>query len=427
MVEAWEGRLAKDGGTPVIEPGSLPTVSDASGRTFGEEELAELTEVIRSGRLGRNEGTKVKAFEQAFSRRWGVPYATASTSGTAALHLAIGAINPDPGDEIITTPITDFGTIIPILMQNAVPVFADIDPETWCLDPVSVERCITERTRAIILVHLFGRPADPDPILDIARRYGLRVIEDCSQAFLTESKGRLVGTIGDIGCFSFQQSKHMSCGDGGMTITKDEELAWRIRLFQDKGWPREGNLRTHLFLSPNYRMTELQGAVGLAQLKKLDDVVRRREERARQLTLALSDVPELRPIRLGPGDRASYWLYPMHVDTVSLGVSTKELAYALQQEGLPARAGYVEPMYKVPAIRERQTYGRSGYPFVGVREKEVVYPDGLCPHAEAMAERMILLAWNEGYTEEHVHAIAGGLKKVVTHYRQQRHQGGAAG
>ncbi|MDN4593404.1 DegT/DnrJ/EryC1/StrS family aminotransferase [Polycladomyces subterraneus] len=426
-MEVWEGRLAKDGGTPVIEPGSLPTVSDASGRTFGEEELAELTEVIRSGRLGRNEGTKVKAFEQAFARRWGVPHATASTSGTAALHLAIGAINPDPGDEIITTPITDFGTIIPILMQNAIPVFADIDPETWCLDPTSVEQRITDRTRAIILVHLFGRPADPDPILGIARRYGLRVIEDCSQAFLTESKGRLVGTIGDIGCFSFQQSKHMSCGDGGMTITKDEELAWRIRLFQDKGWPREGNLRTHLFLSPNYRMTELQGAVGLAQLKKLDDVVRRREERARQLTLALSDVPELRPIRLGPGDRASYWLYPMHVDTASLGVSTKELAYALQQEGLPARAGYVEPMYKVPAIRERQTYGRSGYPFVGAREKEVVYPDGLCPHAEAMAERMILLAWNERYTEEHVRAIASGLKKVVYHYRQQRHQGGAAG
>ena len=186
-------------------------------------------------RAGRADGHRVRA---ALAALYGADLAVASTSGTAAIHIAIGAINPEPGDEIITAPITDGGTIVPILYQNAIPVFADID-RTYNMDPASVERQITPRTKAILVVHLFGNPCDMDAMVDIACRHGLWLIEDCSQAHQTTYKGRLLGYLGDVGCFSLQQSKHMTTGDGGVTITNNLALANRLINFRDKGWNRQ--------------------------------------------------------------------------------------------------------------------------------------------------------------------------------------------
>ncbi|MEJ7838692.1 MAG: DegT/DnrJ/EryC1/StrS family aminotransferase [Thermomicrobiales bacterium] len=411
-------KLARDGGDK-IRTRPFPSVSNATGRTLGIEEIQAVEEVLRSGELNRTIAThsRVKSFENAFCTWLGVDQAVASTSGTSALHLAVAAIDPNPGDEIIVTPITDFGSIIPIIAQNAVPVFADVLPGTWCVDPESIRVNITERTRAIIVVHLFGQPADLDPILEIAAEHRIPVIEDCSQAYGALYKGQKVGTFGALGCFSLQQSKHITSGDGGLTVTNDPHLAYRMRLFSDKGWPREGELRTHLYYGVNYRMTELQGAVGGAQLPKLDGVIAARRRAGHLLESLIGELPGLSlPTLPGGGDSESvYWLFPIDIDTTVLGLSVGEFAAAVRAEGVPASAGYVTPMYLTPALAEGKTYGDSHFPFDSpyTMRSYTDFVAGLCPVAESMAERMLVVPINEKFTDHDVRDIAAAFTKVV--------------
>ncbi|MDP6380559.1 MAG: DegT/DnrJ/EryC1/StrS family aminotransferase, partial [Phycisphaerae bacterium] len=207
---------------------------------FGEEEEKLVIKALRSQIIFRYKMTQ--EFEEKFAAMYGMKYGIASTSGTASLHVAVGgAVNPNPGDEIITAPITDLGTIIPILSQNAIPIFADIDRRTYNMDPADVEAKITDRTRAILVVHLFGNACDMEAMVDIAKRHNLLLIEDCSQSHVTEYKGKYLGTWGDIGCYSLQQSKHMTTGDGGMTTTNDPKMAERMAFFADKGFNRDNN------------------------------------------------------------------------------------------------------------------------------------------------------------------------------------------
>src|SRR5215213_5947226 len=268
MTVVDQTRLAIDGGTPV-RPRPLP----GEQRQMGDDEIAELTEVIHSGRLGRHGGTKVKDLEQAFAARYGMKHAIAVSSGSAAVHTAVATIDPEPGDEIITTPCSDFGTVLGILFQNAIPVFADLDPETFCLDPASVEARLTDRTRAILAVNLFGGAADLGRLRAIADRRSIPLIEDCAQSQLTEYDGKLAGTIGDLGCFSLNATKHLNAGEGGVVVTNDDALAERARLFADKAWPRDQEGRYSLFLGQNYRLGELQAAVALVGLRRLRENV----------------------------------------------------------------------------------------------------------------------------------------------------------
>jgi dTDP-4-amino-4,6-dideoxygalactose transaminase len=408
--------LARDGG-PRVRETALPSVSSASGRTLGDEEIRALEEVIHSGKLNRTIApeSRAAAFERGFCEWLGVKEAVASTSGTSALHLAVAAIDPNPGDEIIVTPITDFGSVIPIIAQNAVPVFADVLPDTWCTDPESIRANITDRTRAIIVVHLFGQPADLDPILAIAAEHGIPVIEDCSQAYGATYKGRTVGTFGTLGCFSLQQSKHITSGDGGLTVTNDPDLARRMRLFSDKGWPREGEIRTHLFYGLNYRMTELQGAVALAQLPKLDGVIANRRRAGHLLEELLADVPGISVPALPENWESVYWLFPINVDTGVLNASVGELTAAIGAEGIPASAGYVMPLYLTPALAEGKTYGDSHFPFDShyTTRSYTDYTEGLCPVAESMSSRMFTVAINENYTDDDVRDIATAIAKVA--------------
>lgn len=191
--------------------------------------------VLRSGMLSGVWGTEVKALEREFAAMMGALHAVACSSGTAALHLAVAAVDPAPGDEVIVPPISDMGTVLPVIAQNAVPVFADLDPATGCLDPADVRRRITSGTRAIIVVHLFGRAARVRELREIADEAGVMLIEDCAQAFLSRESdsGPLVGTIGHVGCFSFQQTKHITTGDGGIVVTNDQDLARSMSLFSD--------------------------------------------------------------------------------------------------------------------------------------------------------------------------------------------------
>jgi perosamine synthetase len=392
----------------------LPAATDARGRTLGAEELAALERVIASGMLSAVWGTEVKALEAEMAGRFGLPHAVACSSGTAALHLAVAAADLSPADEVITTPISDFGTVAPILAQNAVPVFADVDAATGNLDPVAVRKAITARTKAIVAVHLFGAPAPIAELRAIADDHGLTLIEDCAQAWLTEvdDSGRLAGTVGHIGCFSLQQWKHITCGDGGLVITSDAARARRMRLFADKGWPRDENDRVHLFLGLNYRMTELQGAVARAQLAKVDEVVHRRRERAGQLAERLPALPGL---HLPDPTGHAWWMFPLIVDPER--VDAAAFAAGLQAAGVPATAGYLDrPLYANPALRTAPVFGESRYPLAGVPDRpDITYPEGTAPTAEQLITRtLVVLAWNERYTVQDVDDIASA---IVSAYR----------
>ncbi|WP_084957888.1 DegT/DnrJ/EryC1/StrS family aminotransferase [Thermoactinospora rubra] len=372
-------------------------MAEAGGRTLGEEELAALERVIRSGMLNSVWGSEARALEREVADLYGVRHAISASSGTAALHLAVVAAAPDPGDEIITTPITDFGTVAPILAQNAVPVFADVDPSDGNLDPEAVSRLIGPRTRAIMAVHLFGAPARIAELRALADEHGLALIEDCAQAWLAElPTGGYAGTAGDVGCLSLQQWKHITCGDGGLAITDDDELARRMRLFADKGWDRAAG-RSHASFGLNYRMTELQAAVARAQLAKLPGVVAARRRTALMLLEALRGLGHL---RLPRPDGHAWWLFPL---VLPYG-GAPELAGRLAAAGVPARAGYLdEPLNRAPVLRG-PVYGGSRFPLEG-------YQPAPCPAAERLVEETLLvIQWNEHYTEDHVKAIAAEIR-----------------
>ncbi|MDX6284217.1 MAG: perosamine synthetase [Kribbellaceae bacterium] len=377
----------------------LPGVLEPAGRTIGAEERAAVLRVLDSAVLCSTFGGEARALEAEMSELYGRA-AVACSSGTAALHLAVAAVGFDPGDEVITTPISDFGTVAPILAQNGVPVFADVDPATGNLDPAAVEAAITPRTRAIIVVHLFGGAADVVALRSIADRHGLVLIEDCAQAWLGMTAGGvLLGTFGDIACFSLQQYKHITAGDGGLAITASSELATRMRLFMDKGWDRSGG-RVHLMLGLNYRMTELVAAVARAQLAKVADVVKRRRESAEQLVAALGG---LAGVALPSLAGHAFWLFPLVVADGS-----RVWADALTAEGVPASGGYLDRTLYANPVFDGPVYGTSRYPLEGRK-----YPAGLCPNAERLIEQtLVVLPWNEAYTETDVDDIARAIRKV---------------
>ena len=404
-------RLAIHGGDPVC-----PERITRSGERFGDDEIALLTDVVRSQKLNCNAGTRVKEFARAFAEYMGAKHCTMVTSGTAAIHIALGACDLNPGDEVITAPITDMGTIYPILAQNAVPVFADVDPATLCMDPADVERRITSRTRVLMPVHLTGNACDMAGMLGLAKRHGLLVVEDCSQAYNAKFDGRKVGTMGDLGCFSLNQSKHISCGDGGMTITSNDVLGERVQLFADKAWPRSGDRRDHLFLAPNYRVTELQAAVALAQLRKLDRITDARRGLGDLLTDLISGAPDVRVRRVHPGGECTYWFYWFSVDAAIRG----DFVRALNAEGVPCSAGYIpKPVYLYDVLREKKTYGDSHFPYgcppFRDPENEIEYAEGLCPVTERVLREMVRISLNEFWGEDDVRATATAIHKVATH------------
>lgn len=400
-------KLAIDGGEPVRRR-PMPR-----GKKTGPCELKELVDVIDSGQLGRWGGTKVEEFEREFAALVGAAHAVACTSGTASIHLAVGALNPSPGDEIVTGPITDIGTVIPILYQTAVPVFCDLDPRTYNMDPACLERCISPRTKAIVVVHLFGSPSDMEAILEIGRRHGIPVVEDCSQAHLAEYRGEIVGRAGAAGCFSLQQSKHITTGDGGVTVTDDEELYRRIQLHSDKGWHRaQFGPRHYSVLGLNYRMTELQGAVALAQTRRARDVVERRRRNGELLTSLIEAAEWIRPQQMLEGCRASYWLYAFTVQPHA-PFSADEFAAALKAEGIGGGAHYIgKPIYLChEAVAARRVFGDSSFPWDHARP-EIRYDETTCPAAQQILDRLITLPLDEHWDDEAVRDAAEALLKV---------------
>ncbi len=395
----------------------LPSDADSSGRDLGSEELELLKEVIASGTLNCTRGTQVNTLEAEIADLYSVDHVRAVSSGTAACHSAVTAINPEPCDEIITTPITDMGAIAPILYQLAVPIFADVDPLSLNVTAETVAERITDHTRAIIATHLFGNPCDITGIKAVADRHGIPVIEDCAQAFLAEHNGHIVGTVGAIGCFSLQQGKHMTSGEGGFVMTSDADHARRMRVFSDKAWPYGEANPDHEFLALNYRLTELQGAVARAQLKKLPSVVERRRAGAAALSRLLAGTPGLTLPAAAQGSTHVYWKYPLIVDPDVIEGGADALGAALKERGVFCVPRYIQkPAFECRVFRERNTFGSSGWPLSCRRQmglSEVSYDAAEYPGTRQGLERVVVLPWNERYTDEHIAFIAASVREAV--------------
>ncbi len=386
---------------------TLPSDQDASGRTLGEEELALLSEAVRSGTLTSTKGPFVKRLECRFAEMIGSGHAYACASGTAAIHAAVAAIDPEPGDEIVTSPITDMGAISPIVYQSAIPVFADVDPDTLNVTAKTIEPLLSERTRAIIVTHLFGNPCEMEPILALAGRRGIPVIEDCAQAFLARAGGAYVGTLGTIGCFSLQQGKHMTTGEGGLVTCSDDRLTRRIFLFINKAWGYGDAQPDHYFLAPNYRMSELQGAVAVAQLEKLQTVVQSRIESACKLTRQIQDIHGITTPRVSRGNVHVYWKYALTVDPRCIEGGATGLAALLKEQGISAAPRYIQkPAFQCQVIREQRTFGKSRFPFTLARPEALEYsPESFSGTLRGL-DGVLVLPWNERYTDEHINYIA---------------------
>lgn len=425
-------KLAIDGGTPVrTEPFS-------SAHSWDEEDIRQVTEVIKMAPENWGSGFKVRAFEEAVAKRHGVKWALSTDSGSGAIHSAVGAFNFEPGDEIITTPVTDIGTVQGILLQNLIPVFADWDSTTLNTDPADIERKITDRTRAILAVHLFGNPCDMDSILDIAGRHNLPVIEDCSQSHLAEYKGRLVGTMGDIGCYSMG-GKLISLGAGGMIITDNDELARRARGHSRKGSEYSDDLQTSLrpavgtnqsttqgyaFLGDFHPMTDLTAALGLAQIQRWDEYRELRARSAAILDEELYEVPGITHQFVRQDDVPSYWVYPYKIDPAVIGISCEKFVESVQAEGIELCHGpYIKgiPLYKYPIFAEEKTYGASKYPFVEANgTRRIDYNAVHLPVIEKELPKVGTVSFKSCFTEQEVRDIGSAMRKVALHYSANR-------
>jgi perosamine synthetase len=393
---------------------AVPSDQDASGRSLGEAEMAAVRDVIESGVLTSTRGQWVAALEQRFAEILGVRHVVATSSGTAAIHAAIAGLDAEPGDEVITTPITDMGAIAPILYQSAIPVFADVDPRTGNVTAPSIESQLSGRTRAIIATHLFGNPADMPAIMRVAQHYGLPVIEDCCQSYLARSQGDLVGTIGAVACFSLQQGKHVTTGEGGLVATEDDSLARRIRLFVNKAWPYGEQDPDHEFLALNSRMSELQGAVGRAQLDKLPSVVDARVRSAARLTKRLDGLDGLEAPWIAPGDEHSYWRYPVLVDSDRFSEGPDGFARELGAQGIASTPRYVKkPAFRTAVIAQQRTFGSSRYPFTLARPEALDYSASRFAGTFEFLSSVLVLPWNERLRDDDVDHIADRIQEAA--------------
>ena len=381
---------------------------------WGEAELARLTDMLRQSSLFYWKGPQTTALLDEFRRQYPLKYCFPSSSGTSAIHVAILALRLRPGDEVIVPPITDMGTVIGILYQQAVPVFADLDPRTCNLDPSDVRRRLTAKTRAIIAVHLAGNPCDLAALTMIAKEHNLVLIEDCAQAWGARWQGRPVGTIGDFGCYSFNDFKHISCGDGGIVGTNDERFGPSLCKWGDKCYDRISGTRAPEDLAPNYRMSEPQAAVSTAQLTKLPEIASRRNHAGELITSRLADVPGLLTPAVGKGNAHSYWFYMARLELSRFTQPRAEIVATLKAEGVAVVAGYIErPLYRYPVFHNHSFFGGT-WPIRDAGLTAMDYQAVSCPVAEAiLADSILLSPFNEAMTDAYLEKVARAIRTVL--------------
>jgi len=414
-----------NGGKPVIGHGFKPY------NPIGQEELRAAQKVIKSGVLSKflgcwspdfYGGEKVKEFERRFADYFDSKYAVSVNSATSGLMTAVGACEIGPGDEVIVSPCTMTASAAAILVFNAIPVFADIEDRTFNLDPLSIERRITRKTKAIMVSNIFGQPADYGRIMRIAKRYGLYVIEDNAQSPSAKYHGRYAGTIGDIGVFSLNYHKHIHTGEGGVCLTRSKALAERMQLIRNhaeavvegKGVKNLTNM-----IGYNFRLGEIEAAIGIEQLKKLKKLTASRMNIADRLSAMLSDIDLLEMPYVNKGSSHVYYVYPMKYKGKRVSVS--KLAKALGAEGVPIAQGYVKPLYLQPLYQNRIAFGKRGCPFsCRYYEGRVSYDKGICPAAERIYNKELLLieTCKYDFSESDLREIAKAFHRVFDNLEQ---------
>jgi len=402
---------------PPPRPVSLPSDADASGRTFGAEEVALVALALQRGTLNSTRGTFVTAFEQRFANWLGKKHAIACASGSAAVHCAIAALRLQPGDEVVTTPITDMGALTPILYEGAVPVFADVEPRSLNVTRDTIAARLTDRTRAIVVTHLFGQPCDLQPILALAADRGIPVIEDAAQAFGATLGGRKAGALGAIGTFSLQQGKHITTGEGGIVATDDDDLARRLFLFVNKAWGYGDAKPDHYFPALNYRLGELQGAVACAQLPKLDGVVQARRDVAAKLRTALVAVPGLALPTDPPHGTHSYWKFAFQVDPRVVPGGALALGKRMQAAGIACVPRYIQkPAFECELFADWKRSPVTWLPLQHNPRRDLPQPlfrRTDYPGAVQALEHVIVLPINERYAQAHVDHVAQRIATAV--------------
>ncbi|HUT73406.1 MAG TPA: DegT/DnrJ/EryC1/StrS family aminotransferase [Armatimonadota bacterium] len=396
--------LAVNGGQPVR------VIPFPAWPVWDESDVAAVADAVRSGKWGIG-GGRVERFEGEFAEFQQAKHCTCVVNGTAALEIALRAVGVEAGDEVIVPPYTFIATASACLVVNTVPVFVDIEPDTYNLDPAKIEAAITDRTRAIIAVHIAGCPADMDGITAVARKHHLTVIEDAAQAHGAEWRGRRVGAIGAVGGFSFQSSKNLNAGEGGACVTDDEEIYQRCWSLHNVGRVRSGGWYEHPLLGWNYRMTELQGALLSSQLRRAPAQIERRSANAAYLTERLNAIPGIRPLRVDERvTRHAYHLYIFRYDAAAFGgLSRDDFVAALSAEGITCTKGYV-PLYKELAFHQPDVYA-AAFALAG---REMDYDRVRCPVCErACAQEAVWLyqAWLTGERAE-VDDIADAIEKI---------------
>ena len=406
-------RLALLGGDPVQPPGQDPHPR------FTAKAVQRVSELLERGHtVGLNKNDPIiREAEEAIARWQGSSHCLGTSSGHGALQAALAGLEVTGGDEVITTPYTWGASTSCILHNGAVPVFADIEYETFNLDPVSIEKNITPYTKAIMVTDIFGHAAELDAIMLIAKKHSLKVIEDCAQAPGAFYKGKYVGTVADIGVFSLNYHKHIHTGEGGVCVTDDARLAERMQLIrnhaeavvEDMGVTDISNM-----IGFNFRMTEIEAAIGIEQLKKLEPLLKVRVQAAERLSRGISGLKGLRLPVIQPKCSHVYYTYPLVVDEEKIGVSRDQLVNALRAEGVPAAGGYCN-LHLLPMYQQKIAYGAKGFPWSADFYKgNVSYQKGICPVAEELQDKTYMGVGMSiyKYTDEDVDLIIQAFIKV---------------
>ena len=399
------------GGTKSVRVTSRP------GKRWGDPERQRLDRLIDQDTLFYWKGPQTTQFIERFRQVCPLKHVMTCSSGSAALHIAVASAGIAPGDEVITAPITDIGTVIGVIYQLGVPVFADLGRSTYNLDPASVERLVTPRTKAIIAVHLCGNPCDLTALRDIADRHQLILIEDCAQAWGSRYQGQPIGTAGHLACFSLQNSKLITCGDGGVVASSDERFGPALQKFGDKGMDRlKGGLLESL--APNYRMTEAQAAIATAQLDRLESIAERRSHLGNLLTGQIQDIPGILPHQVRSGDRCNYWFYFFRIDPTKFRCTRDEFARALAAEGANTSAGYIPvPLHRNPVFLKHGFFaGRWPVRELGLTSMD--YTQVHTPEAEAILSTGIRIGVHEYMSDQEIRETGEAIRKLAGHYRR---------
>lgn len=415
-------KLAINGGTPVrTEP--FPVY-----RTIGAEEEAAVLAVIREGVLSKFlaawtpdffGGPQVQAFEREWEAFFHVAHAVSMNSATSGLYAAIGAAGVGPGDEVIVSPYTMSASAACVLGYNAVPVFADIDPDTFCINSSTIEKVLSKHTKAVVVVDLFGQPADFDSIMVLAKERGLVVIEDAAQAPGAIYKGRYAGTLADIGVFSLNYHKTIHTGEGGVVVTNSKMFAERLQLIRNHAEvvvDQRGSSDLVNMLGFNYRMTEIEAAIGRQQLGKLENLVKQRSENAAYLDEGFKQIPGITTPYVPDHVRHGFYVYPIKYDGNIIGVDRKMFAAAVRSEGIIMHEGYIKPIYLQSLYQKKTLYGGTGCPFTCPHYNgSVSYEKSICPITERLYEQELLYGdWcYAGMQRTDLDDIIIALRKVI--------------